>query len=36
VTDLIFEIEKIDPHAFITQQSVKDLKGGLVRKRSLH
>ena len=36
VTDLIFEIEKIDPHAFITQQSIKDLKGGLVRKRSLH
>jgi uncharacterized membrane-anchored protein YitT (DUF2179 family) len=36
VTNLIFEIEKIDPHAFITQQSIKDLKGGLVRKRSLH
>jgi len=27
------EIEKIDPNAFITMTSVKDLKGGMIKKR---
>lgn len=29
------EIEKIDPHAFLVMQPVRDLKGGLVKKRRL-
>lgn len=29
------EIEKIDPNAFIVMNSVKDTKGGMVKKRSL-
>lgn len=36
VSSLLFEIEKIDPNAFIVQQSLKDIKGGLVKKRSMH
>ena len=30
------EIEKIDPKAFIVMNSVKDIKGGIVKKRPLH
>jgi uncharacterized membrane-anchored protein YitT (DUF2179 family) len=29
------EIEKIDPHAFVIMTSVKDIKGGMVKKRRL-
>ena len=29
------EIEKIDPNAFIVMNSVKDTKGGMIKKRSL-
>ncbi len=29
------EIEKIDPHAFIVMSSIKDTKGGMIKKRSL-
>lgn len=29
------ELEKIDPHAFIVMHSVKDTKGGMVKKRPL-
>ena len=30
------EIEKIDPKAFIVMSSIKDTKGGMVKKRELH
>jgi len=30
------EIEKIDPEAFIIMNSVKDTKGGMIKKRPLH
>jgi uncharacterized membrane-anchored protein YitT (DUF2179 family) len=30
------EIEKIDPNAFVVMNSVKDTKGGMIKKRSLH
>lgn len=30
------EIEKIDSNAFIVTQSVKDIKGGMIKKRPLH
>ena len=33
---LYAEIEKIDADAFIVTQSVKDIKGGMVKKRPLH
>ena len=29
------EIEKIDPHAFVVMNSVKDTKGGMIKKRPL-
>jgi uncharacterized membrane-anchored protein YitT (DUF2179 family) len=29
------EIEKIDPRAFVVMHSVKDTKGGMIKKRSL-
>jgi len=29
------EIEKIDPHSFIVMNSVKDTKGGMIKKRAL-
>ena len=29
------EIEKIDPNAFIVMQSIKDTRGGMVKKRPL-
>jgi uncharacterized membrane-anchored protein YitT (DUF2179 family) len=29
------EIEKIDPHAFIVMSSIKDTKGGMIKKRPL-
>jgi len=30
------EIEKLDPHAFVVMSSVKDTKGGMIKKRPLH
>lgn len=30
------ELEKIDPHAFVVMNNVKDIKGGLVKKRPLN
>jgi uncharacterized membrane-anchored protein YitT (DUF2179 family) len=30
------EIEKIDSHAFVVMSSVKDTKGGMIKKRPLH
>jgi uncharacterized membrane-anchored protein YitT (DUF2179 family) len=36
VTKLLLEIEKIDPEAFVVQHSIKDTKGGMIKKRPLH
>ena len=36
VTRLTDEIEQIDPQAFVVMHSVRDTKGGLVKKRPLH
>jgi uncharacterized membrane-anchored protein YitT (DUF2179 family) len=30
---LYTELEKIDPNAFVVMNSVKDIKGGMVKKR---
>ena len=30
------EIEKVDPNAFIVISSVRNIKGGMVKKRPLH
>lgn len=36
VTNLLLEIDKIDPEAFVVQHPVKDTKGGMIKKRPLH
>lgn len=36
VTSLLLEIEKIDKGAFVVQHSIKDTKGGMIKKRPLH
>lgn len=36
VTKLMLEIEKLDERAFVVQQPLKDIRGGLVKKRPLH
>lgn len=36
VTRLLLEIEKIDEDAFVVQHSIKDTKGGMIKKRPLH
>jgi uncharacterized membrane-anchored protein YitT (DUF2179 family) len=36
VTSLMLEIEKVDPEAFVVQHSIKDTKGGMIKKRPLH
>lgn len=36
VTNLIVEIERIDKEAFIVQQTIRDTKGGMIKKRPLH
>lgn len=36
VTSLLLEIEKIDERAFVVQHSIKDTKGGMIKKRPLH
>jgi len=33
ISKLNAEIEKIDPNAFVVMNSVKDTKGGMVKKR---
>jgi uncharacterized membrane-anchored protein YitT (DUF2179 family) len=35
ISKLNAEIEKIDPHAFVVMQSIKDTRGGMVKKRPL-
>ncbi len=35
-TKLMLEIDKIDPKAFVVQNSVKDTKGGMIKKRPMH
>ena len=35
VSKLKLEIEKIDPNAFVVMSSVKDMKGGMIKKRRL-
>lgn len=35
VNKLKFEIEKIDPNAFVVMSSVKDTRGGMIKKRPL-
>jgi uncharacterized membrane-anchored protein YitT (DUF2179 family) len=35
ISRLYTEIEKVDPHAFIVTTSVKDTKGGMIKKRPL-
>lgn len=35
VNKLKLEIEKIDPNAFVVMSSVKDMKGGMIKKRRL-
>jgi uncharacterized membrane-anchored protein YitT (DUF2179 family) len=36
VTKLLFEVEQVDPDAFVVQHAVKDTKGGMIKKRPLH
>ena len=36
ISQLKTEVEKIDPHAFFIMNSIKDTKGGMVKKRPLH
>ncbi|GAA4052390.1 YitT family protein [Flavobacterium chungnamense] len=36
VTRLLLEIDKIDEEAFVVQHSIKDTKGGMIKKRPLH
>ena len=36
VTKLLLEIQKIDSDAFVVQHSIKDTKGGMIKKRPLH
>ena len=32
---IISEIEKIDPRAFVVMSSIRDTKGGMIKKRPL-
>lgn len=36
VNKLKFEIEKIDSHAFVVMNSIKDTRGGMIKKRPIH
>lgn len=36
VTRILNEISDIDPTAFVIQQSIKDTRGGMIKKRALH
>ncbi|HRF18918.1 MAG TPA: DUF2179 domain-containing protein, partial [Chitinophagaceae bacterium] len=35
ISRLTTEVEKIDPHAFVVMQSIRDTKGGMVKKKPL-
>jgi uncharacterized membrane-anchored protein YitT (DUF2179 family) len=35
INRLTNEVEKIDPNAFVVMQSIKDTRGGMVKKRPL-
>lgn len=35
VNKLKVEIERIDPHAFIIMNTVRDTKGGMIKKRTV-
>jgi uncharacterized membrane-anchored protein YitT (DUF2179 family) len=35
ISRLMVEIEKIDPNAFVVTNSIKDMKGGMIKKRPL-
>lgn len=35
ISRLMLEVEKIDPNAFVVTASVKDMKGGMIKKRPL-
>jgi uncharacterized membrane-anchored protein YitT (DUF2179 family) len=35
INKLNTEIEKIDPHAFVIMTAIKDIKGGMIKKRGL-
>jgi len=36
VTKLLFEVEQVDPDAFVVQHALEDTKGGMIKKRPLH
>lgn len=36
VTRMLTEIDRIDPTAFVIQHSIKDMRGGMIKKRPLH
>jgi uncharacterized membrane-anchored protein YitT (DUF2179 family) len=36
ITKFLHEIEKIDEDAFVVQHTIKDTKGGMIKKRPLH
>lgn len=36
VTKLLLEVEKIDMNAFVIQHSIKETRGGIIKKRPLH
>jgi len=36
ISRLTNEVEKIDPNAFVVMQSIKDTRGGMVKKKPLH
>jgi uncharacterized membrane-anchored protein YitT (DUF2179 family) len=36
ISSLQAEIEKIDPNAFVVMGSIKDTRGGMIKKRPLH
>lgn len=36
ISSLQAEIEKIDPNAFVVMSSIKDTRGGMIKKRPLH
>jgi uncharacterized membrane-anchored protein YitT (DUF2179 family) len=36
VTDILDEIEMIDPEAFIIQHPIRDTRGGMIKRRPLH
>ena len=36
INKLNTEVQKIDPNAFVVMHSVKDIKGGMIKRRPLH